>query len=59
MRAFKIAVAALFVAAALAPGIGADREHILGSETKREHILGSETEREHILSAETKREHIL
>jgi hypothetical protein len=51
MRAFKIAVAALFVAAALAPGIGADREHILGAETQREHILSAdvETMREHIL----------
>lgn len=41
MRAFKIAVAALLVAAVatLTPGIGADREHILGAETKREHIL--------------------
>ena len=49
MRAFKIAVAALSVAAALAPGIGADRGHILGSETEREHFLSAETLREHIL----------
>lgn len=40
MRKFKIVAAALLVAAALAgPAIGADREHILGAETKREHIL--------------------
>jgi hypothetical protein len=43
MRAFKIVAAALFLAAvvASAPGVGTDREHILGGDlsTQREHII--------------------
>lgn len=43
MRAFKIVAAALFVAAVVTstPGVGTDREHILGGDmsTAREHIL--------------------
>ncbi|MBM7861838.1 hypothetical protein [Lentzea nigeriaca] len=55
MRAFKIIAAALLIAAVASstPGVGTDREHILGSDasTMREHILSGDmsTAREHIL----------
>ncbi|GAA3631105.1 hypothetical protein GCM10022267_17450 [Lentzea roselyniae] len=67
MRATKIVAAALLIAAVAssAPGIGTDREHILGADISpaREHILGTDLSpaREHILGtdASTMREHIL
>jgi hypothetical protein len=55
MRAIKIVAAALLMAAVAssAPGIGTDREHILGADISpaREHIMGGDagTMREHIL----------
>jgi hypothetical protein len=55
MRVIKIVAAALLIAAVAssAPGIGTDREHILGADISpaREHILGTDasTMREHIL----------